>query len=297
VSRAIENGQHNRIKMNDLSILPNAEMGDPEYQKKFGMQMVESKTISVHGSRAESEEEIYENQILVIATDSMPRQDWVRTRVYGWTVALLHFDKTLQIPSVLLHEVCSLSYLEIAEAITEGSLDSYPVLQGVRSFFVEHATNIQQGGPEYAMSEEWLNLWWPPDEYAFIRLCFDNKLDQFYLEMEARMCELLEEKTLSIPRELLHDAFQLNKALLKQPFVSEDLELELSHNILEFYHSVLTGQPVPLEQRPSKYHIDRSTDTWSTWDDWCREVIWYGNKTGAYLYGTATAEAQLAGHY
>jgi hypothetical protein len=26
-------------------------------------------------------------------------------------------------------------------------------------------------------------------------------------------------------------------------------------------------------------------------------VVWYGNKTGAYLYGSATAGAQLAGHY
>jgi len=297
VSNAIQNGQHNRIKMNDLSILPNAEMGDPEYQKKFGMEMVESRTLSVHGSRAEAEEEIPENQILVIATDSMPQPDWVRTRVYAWTVALLHFDKTLQIPSVLLNEVCSLTYREIAEAVTEGDLSDYPVLQGVRSFFVEHATNIQHGGPEFAMSEDWLNIWWPPDEYALIKLCFENNLDRFYDETESRIHGLLAEKTLSIPRDLLHDAFQLNRALLKQPNITEDLVLETSHNVLEFYESVLTGQSVPLEKTPSKYHIDRSSKTWASWDDWCREVIWFGNKTGAYLYGSAPAQAQLAGHF
>ena len=32
VDQLIENGQHNRIQFNNLSILPNAEMGDPAYQ-------------------------------------------------------------------------------------------------------------------------------------------------------------------------------------------------------------------------------------------------------------------------
>ena len=40
VSRVIENGQHNRIQFNNLSILPNAEMGDPEYQQNYGMETV-----------------------------------------------------------------------------------------------------------------------------------------------------------------------------------------------------------------------------------------------------------------
>src|SRR6185437_455091 len=53
VSRVIENGQHNRIQFNNLSILPNAEMGDPEYQRKFGMVTVESKIINIHGERVE----------------------------------------------------------------------------------------------------------------------------------------------------------------------------------------------------------------------------------------------------
>ena len=32
-------------------------------------------------------------------------------------------------------------------------------------------------------------------------------------------------------------------------------------------------------------------------DDWCREVIWYGNKKGAYLYGSNIVEPQLSGHF
>ena len=42
VSSIIEGGQHNRIFFMNLSILPNAEMGDPEYQKRFGLITVEN---------------------------------------------------------------------------------------------------------------------------------------------------------------------------------------------------------------------------------------------------------------
>jgi len=182
VSAIIENGQHNRIQFNNLSILPNAEMGDPEYQKKYGMIAVESKTINIHGSLAASEEEIYETQELVIATNTLPREDWVRTRVFSWMAALLHFDKTLQIPLMLLHEICSVSYRELIEEFSESSLDSFPVLAEVQSLFVDQARNMQNGGPEFTRSKEWLNIWWPTDEYVLIKLCVENKLQQFYVE-------------------------------------------------------------------------------------------------------------------
>ena len=52
IATLIENGQHNRIQFNNLSILPNAEMGDPAYQQRFGMVTVRSEIINIHGQRA-----------------------------------------------------------------------------------------------------------------------------------------------------------------------------------------------------------------------------------------------------
>ena len=297
VSATIENGQHNRIQFNNLSILPNAEMGDPEYQEMYGMTTVESETINIHGSLAVSKDEIYETQVLVTATNAMPKEDWVRTRAFSWMAALLHFDKTLQIPLILLHELCAITYRELIETFSEGSLDSFPILAEVRSFFVGQATNIQAGGPEYTRSEEWLNIWWPADEYILIKLCVENKLQQFYQEAEGLLNRLVQDKFLVLPPDLLHEAIELNKNLVKRPFQTEDLDLALSYNIWEFYRSILTGEPIPLEAKSRRYHIGRTGTTWSSWDEWCREVIWYGNKKGAYLYGSDAVESQLAGHF
>ena len=296
VSTIIDNGQHNRIQFNNLSVLPNAEMGDPEYQKKYGMQTVVTKVVNIHGS-LEDEEEVYEQQELVIATSSMPREDWVRTRAFCWMAALLYFDKVFQIPLTVVHEGTGLGYRELLELFSEGDLKDYPVLAEVRDFFLKEAQYIQNGGPEYVQSKEWLNIWWPADEYILIKLVVEDRLEMFYQEAETLLARCLSDRLLELPPALLHESILLNRSLIKKPFQTEDLDLELSYNHWEFYRSVLCGQSIPLESKPIKYHIDRTTQIWSTWDAWFREVVWWGNKKGAYLYGTRSSTTELAGHF
>ena len=120
---------------------------------------------------------------------------------------------------------------------------------------------------------------------------------------------MLKEKFVEIPKTLLHETIQLNRSLIKHPFQEEDLEVNCSYNIWEFYQNQLIGVEIPIEEIPSKYLIDRTTETWSSWEDWCQEVIWYGNKKGAYLYKMCpveknipsyraqSSEVQIAGHH
>ncbi len=309
VSDVMANGQHNRIQFNNLSILPNAEMGDPAYQKKYGMVTVETKIINVHGSLYESKEEIYETQLLVVGTNAMPKEDWVKTRAFAWMTALLHFDKLLQIPLILIHEICPISYRELLELFSADLGPAFPIFSEIQSFFKDKARDIQNGGPEYCASEPWLNMWWPADEYIFIKLCTEDKLDAFYKEAEQLLDRFMKESFIDLrselqsksiqvnTHELLCEAIRLNRALLKQPFQNEDVVLDLSYNIWEFYQSILKGTEVHLAPKRVRYHIDCASKQWLSWDEWCREVVWYGHRRGAYLYGNNTVETELAGHY
>ncbi|HXG12146.1 MAG TPA: radical SAM protein [Gemmataceae bacterium] len=297
VAQVIANGQHNRIQFNNLSVLPNAEMGDPEYQKRYGLVTVRSKIINIHGSLLESEEEVQEYQELVVATASMPAADWVRTRVFCWITALLHFDKVLQIPLVVIHETCKAGYRELLELFSEGDLAAYPVLRSLREFFRAKAIDIQQGGEEYCRSERWLNIYWPADELALIHLCTAGQLTSFYQEAEELLGGYLRRNEMPLPARVLRDAVRLNQALLKLPFQTADLDLEVGANIWEFYRAALEGRPIPLEESPRVYHIDRTSQTFDSWEEWCRQVIWYGNKKGAYLYTNQAPEPQLEGHF
>lgn len=297
VTTIIDNGQHNRIQFNNLSILPNAEMGDPEYQEKYGMVTVESRTINIHGSLVESPDEVFETQLLVVGTKAMPEPEWVRTRAFSWMAAFLYFDKVLQIPLTLIHGLCQVSYKELFELFSEATHEEYPILASVRKFFLDKAREIQQGGPEYCQSSEWLNIWWPADEYMLIKLCYEDKLSAFFSEAERMLTQALEKRQLALPARLLHESMELNQGLIKRPFQTEDIEVEVAYNIWEYYRAVITGQQILLEPKLLKHHIDRTSKTWSSWDLWCQEVIWYGNKRGAYLYGNNIVEPQLSGHF
>ncbi|CAN7386077.1 radical SAM protein [Bradyrhizobium sp. LjRoot220] len=303
VDKLIRLGQHNRVQFNNLTILPNAEMGNPDYLKKFGMVTVQSEIINIHGTREELPDDVPEVQDLVIATYSLPPEDWRKTRVFGWMAAFLHFDKLLQLPMMVACELGGLAYRDIIDAFLAASKEEYPVIHSVREFFDSEALSMQNGGPEYVYSKEWLGIYWPADEYMFIKLTAEGRLQKFYDEAERLLPGLLAKSMVDQSWPLLEcavkEAIRLNAALISQPFVLDDLRISTRYNILEFCDNVRKGAPAALREVPSEVLIERSKSRYSDILDWCREVVWWGNKKGAYLYinRSVTAEPQLAGHY
>lgn len=282
VSQLIKNGQHNRIQFNNLTALVNSKLNEPEYREKYGLVTQETKIINIHGEFSQNDD-IYETQNLVIETKTMPKSDWVKARAFSWMVALLHFDKTLQIPLIILNSVGQLTFEEIFEIFTVDQITS-PTISGIYSFFIDKAIDIQNGGAEYCHSKEWLNLWWPADEFILIKLCTEHKLDTFYKESKQEIERYLQDKKIELPDQLLNDTFKLNRDLIKLPFIRTDKKIKLRYNLYEVYEGALKGVSIPLEENLYHYHIKRNNEIWSSWEEWCKKVVWYENKKGAYLY-------------
>jgi radical SAM superfamily enzyme YgiQ (UPF0313 family) len=282
VSELIESGQHNRIQFINLTILENTEMSKPKYQKEYGLLIKELKAIP-HHTIVDSELEVYETQNLVIGTATMLKEEWVKTRAFCWIMSLFYFNKLLQIPFILMNKICSVSYRELTEIFMVRS-DRYSKISEILTFFITKAKEIQNGGCEHVASKEWLNIWWPADEYMFIKICVEGHLAAFYEEAELTISDFLKEKKINFYSKLLHDAVRLNKSLIKLPFIETDMDISLDYNIFEIYQGVLNGLDVPLKTGDFNYTIDRTSQKWATWDEWFREVVWYGTKKGAYLY-------------
>ena len=292
VCQTIENGQHNRIQFNNLSILPNALMGDPAYQGRYGLEVVETDIVNIHGSLSDGNP-VLERQRLVVGTASCPRPDWVRARVFGWITALLHFDKLLQVPMVLLSRLYGIRYRQMLElfAAAEGLP---PILDEIRRFFADKAVAIQGGDEEFCQSRQWLDMGWPADELVMIQLCTEDKLSAFYEQAAAVLDGLLQREGLSGQRRLLDEAMLLNQGLIKLPFQTTDASVDLSYNLWDLYQGAIKGKRLSLLAGRFTYRIDRTTQTWLSWEDWCREVIWWGNKRGAYLYPCQRIGSKIA---
>jgi radical SAM superfamily enzyme YgiQ (UPF0313 family) len=286
VESLINSGQRNRIQFNNLSLLPNSEMSSQEFQEKYGLQSVETALVNIHGSL--ENEEVPETQRLVIGTRAMPPEKWVDARAFGWMMSFLYFDKILQIPMTLLKKYYNIGYSEVAEAFLKSDKKESPLIESLGSFFIQKAKSIQAGDSEFCESKKWLNIWWPADELALIETCAEGRLPAFYQESQGKLEKMLEQRGFKDKRGILPAGINLNRHLIKLPFQSNNLILHLPFNIWEFYKSQMQGNPINLlVSGDYRYLIDRNSEKWDSWEDWCRRVVWYGNKRGAYMYECA----------
>ncbi|OGN10267.1 MAG: hypothetical protein A3B91_01365 [Candidatus Yanofskybacteria bacterium RIFCSPHIGHO2_02_FULL_41_29] len=296
ISNTIAGGQHNRIHFNIFTILPNAEAANPEYMEEYGMKTVSIKILTVHGKKEETPDGIDEWQKAVVATKTMPKEDWIRTRVFTWMSAFLHFDKMFQIPLIVMNQIGGISYRELIELFSEGNYrdvsnhkiflpeEEFPVLASIRQFLLSEATKITQGQEEYSHSGEWLDIWWPADAYAMIKLYVNGRLSDFYEEAQRALRLMRNVRSAPVNDIILDDAIRLNRALLKLPFQDHDLTIKLNYRVWEFYRNIFTGQPAILEEGPAEYCIDRTTESWDSLEEWLRKVVWWCFRNGAYLY-------------
>ncbi|MBF0188549.1 MAG: cobalamin-dependent protein [Magnetococcales bacterium] len=290
IASLIEKGQHNRIQFINCSILPNAEMGEPLYQKLHGLEMVESQIINMHGAIEPAGEIPHETQQLIVATAAMPREAWRRARTLAWWVALLHFDKVMQLPFIVLNQASGIAYRDLFQIFENPDPTLYPLLAEINQRFMARAQEIQEGGPEYAYAPEWLNIWWPDNEYMLIWLAEGDRWQSFYREVEHLIIALLQSRNIEIPETLLSEAIAFNNKLLKLPFRTDSNLFESTFNLFEIYENTRRGQEVTIQQGRFLHTIDRSSESWDDWDIWRKEVVWFGNKKGDYIHSHVTVE-------
>jgi len=173
----------------------------------------------------------------------------------------------------------------------------YPVIGRIRDLFLSEAMSIQKGGLEYKFSEKWLNIYWPADEYAYIDLVESDVFDDFYKEVSLLLYDFSSS-------DVIKEAIDLNQKLVSRPFIATDIAVNTTHNIYEYWQSILQGESVDLKKGEYSYRILRSQRYYTDLQRWSQEVVWWGNKKGAYLYyienlsgPEVTSDRQLAGHF
>ncbi|MBN1201271.1 MAG: cobalamin-dependent protein [Anaerolineae bacterium] len=297
ISQVIEQGGHHGISCYNCSILPCAEMAEPAYQARFGMRTVSQQAIAMHSAVTGAvDDDVPEFMETVIATDSMPETDWVKAKAFLWMTDLLHFGRVLRIPFVLLHQLYAISYWELVEAIALADPDRYPLLASVQAMFLDKARAIQQGGPEYFPSGEWLGIWWPADQYVLIKLAMEWELDEFYRQAEHALAACLQARAVGFDPALLHEAIELNRHLFIRPFNLSNLTIEQSYNVWETYHAAMTGDPVRLEQKPNHYRILRMQPLWLTWEDWFEFLVFCYHNRNFYWYRMLPVKSKASAH-
>jgi radical SAM superfamily enzyme YgiQ (UPF0313 family) len=278
VSRVISDGQHNHIQFHNCSVLPNAEMGNPSYQGRYGMRMVPQVIRNLHDVIDQEDWEVQEYLDLVVSTDAMPEDDWRRTKVFAWLVDFAYFDRVLQIPLLLLHRRHGWPVHEMLETLVEADPEAHPTLAALLAALQDKARSIQQGGEEYFPIPEAGGLLWPGDQRSLISLVLDDQVGDFYQEVGDLLGAVLEERGHPEDRILLDEALTFNRATLTLPFEPADKVVVVSHNLWEHYQSLLVDSPIPIEEGIFIYRVNCSSRSWNSVDDWALHLTWAQGK-------------------
>ena len=79
------------------------------------------------------------------------------------------------------------------------------------------------------------------------------------------------------------ESLNLNKSLMRLPSENEDIFFRTKYNIMECYRDILILKNPVFKKKLSHYKIIKSDMKFNNSQDWMREVIWYGHRSGKYL--------------
>lgn len=284
----VSKGQYNRIQFNNLSILINTEMGNPEYQTTHGFSLRRVPIINPHGKRIPSDTSTLpiEMQTLVVGTKTMPVERWVKVRAFAWMFNFLFFNKILQIPLILCSKVTGRSISSLIDSLAFDAPHNSPIRVLLTSF-ENYAEDIAYAhGNEFIFDENALGIYWPPDELAFIESVRLGNLNDLYYDSELILQSCMtQQKNQQDYLVMLNDSVKLNKFLLRVPkqySLSDGDSISLNYDIYSWYRNILKGSEcLPVSSLTS---YQKPTDIASaSFELWCRDVVWYGNRRGDYL--------------
>lgn len=283
VETLVLRGQSNKIQFNNLSILKNTEMGDPEYQRQYGMHIKRVKIINVHGSKILDPKIPHEYQELVLGTQTMPPDDWKKARIYCWYANLLFFNKLLYYPLMLgIH----LGYFSL-QSIIEAYMDiqdtiEYPVTAQITDLFSSAADDLLQGtGNEFIHSKDFLDVYWPPEELALIKLVEKNEISVFFSEAKKILKHAVSYKL--PPVEILESSADLNEFALRLPGEIGREKIQLPVDVLGLINSIKRNDTPLVEFVTNSVRIENGDKIFATFEQWAREVVWYESRRGNYL--------------
>ena len=279
VCRLLESGQHNSVSVYYLELLPNAEMAGEEYIKKHGLDVVRVAFNHIHSS--DREEEVREYSRLVIGSNTMSREMWVKSNMFSITVQCFHNLGLLRCFAIYLYYEKNLGYRDFYGKLLDFIMGTQSLARTVFSGYEEKLKTSLAGDWNYH-NELFGEANWFFEEGAFLELLLNHK--RFREEIKPFL------DSFKIEQAVYEDLLAYQGAIVKTP-VTLRQEISLGHDLCGYFHNIYTGSPRPLEKKRCVLVINEQPDM--SWKDYARETVWYGRRRGATLRTNNKGETSL----
>lgn len=287
VDELLEAGTQNQLFIYLCQVLTNTEMAEQPYQEKHGIQTKRIKLAEIHGQQRPPEfVQEYEN--IIVATNSMPLEDWVESLRFSYVLMLFHSLKIAYYVMIFLLDRWGIRMSEFVQFVAERAFDAAqaPMMAHELDFYDRLIEGmLQRGEHRGSFLPEYGDLYWDVEEASFLRITQDT--DRFYAELLGIVYQALTNRDVDYSKDvgLVTDVLRYQKARIpQQPNGRENgfVVLEFDHNFPEYFERRFSTSPVPLTRKPTWMKL-QPEDYGGDLKEFARKSILWGRKSGTML--------------
>ena len=266
IGKLFEIGQHFVFEVYGCIILPNAHLGQKETIEKFGIKTVRNEIIRPHFDN--SAFDVPEYNVIVTATDAMPREMWVRSTTFYYLAKAFHGNGLLRAFAIYLRYHKDILFERFYDGIINYCEENPQLhLSGLyfelKKHFEEQSLGINNRKLQFPPTGE---VVWDDHEYLVLHLLYD--LDRFYEEISPYL------NRFDIPRAVFDDLLLYQRSVLRVPNDSERT-IKLKYDVHGFLSDAYVNNIHPLVQKTHEL-VMRDSDVMPDWPSFGKYVIWYG---------------------
>ena len=270
----LESGQHNAIYVHNCEVLPFSPMGDKAYIKLHGIETVKVPINQPHCTI--DDDEIVEFSRLVVRTNTMSRDDWVRMNLYSDVIQAFHNGGLLLFFALYLHFADGLKYSDFYCAFLD-YLAAHPktvagsALRILQSKFRE----VTEAKTSACFTDERFgSVGWPPEEYFFLLTMYEA--DRFYAEVRDFLKPFFKDEA------MLDELLVFQRSVMKRP-LQQPIAFVSQYDFKRYFLGALQDDVSPLEKKQTEYAV-KEPQLYENWVDYARFVVWYGKKDSRAYY-------------
>ena len=275
-------GLKNQLFVYQCEVYPNTELGEPEYQKKFGIRTHRIQLREIHGI-IRSESWVPEFQDIIVETAAMSQADWKRMSRFSIVTMLMHSMKVGFFVISYLTDRFSIPYTSFIEYTNDREMPKgiAPLLEGELDLHDQYLDSLLAGVGRGVVLPSYGDFYWDIEESSMLRLA--ENFDRFYDQLTTLIAQFLKDKGVSFDVNELAEVVAYQK--LRMPSLGvRPTEMEFAFNVPEYFSHRFGTSRIAI-RRDRQRMLTSPKDFGGDAVHFARETILWGRKSGTLLVG------------
>lgn len=270
IEQLIESGQHMSINFFNCELLVNSIMNDSNYIERHSIKYANTELHQYH--IVPDKNIINENSKIVVSTNDMSEEMWIKCNILSVFIRALHNLGTLQCIAIYLYFEKNIRYTDFYCKLIEWSKKNPTTVAGQIYFWLFEKYNevLQNKGSLTSVEPDFGEITWPLDESAFLKIV--KNFDLFFSEIEEFI------KTFFDDEDVFSELIEYQISVVKSPYVLQKT-LALSFDWFDYFKSIYANSYTQLRKRKNTILIN-ANDIPSEFKEYARKIIWFGRKGG-----------------